>query len=288
MEQSSVRIIRQETFSLEVFIDPYNKRIRVDDTLGNHGDALAFAYGLREEIQAEKMIVKARAEEAEFYLENGFQTEGKIDGYFLGSDAYLMSKYYKGARRSNSHWAEEDEVAEKVRSLERTGNDFSLQPPFRLVRFKPEDARELAELYKAVFQIYPVPMDDPRYIEKSMENGTVFLGVKHEGKIVSAASAEIHSFYRNAELTDCATLPDFRKHGLMKILIAKLEEELASQGVYCAYSIARSLSYGMNAALHQLGYSYRGRLANNCYIFDKLEDMNIWVKNLAMMPKIRH
>ncbi|MEN8700624.1 putative beta-lysine N-acetyltransferase [Bacillus infantis] len=288
MEQSSVRMIRQETFSLEVFIDPYNKRIRVDDTLGNHGDALAFAYGLREEIQAEKMIVKARAEEADFYLENGFQAEGKIDGYFLGSDAYFMSKYYKSSRRTNPHWAEEDEVAEKVRRLERTGIDSSLEKPFRLVRFQPEDAPSLAELYKAVFQIYPVPMDDPQYIEKSMESGTLFFGVKYEGKIVSAASAEINSLYRNAELTDCATLPDFRKHGLMKILISKLEEELIRQGIFCAYSIARSLSYGMNAALHQHGYSYRGRLANNCYIFDKLEDMNIWVKNLAMMPKFRH
>lgn len=288
MEQSSVRIIRQDNFSLEVFIDPYNKRIRVDDCLGNRKSALSFAYGLREEIQAEKMIIKARAEETDFYLENGFQAEGKIDGYFLGSDAFFMSKYYKSSRRNNPHWADEDEVAEKVRSLERTGDDSSLQPPCRLVRFKPADARALAELYKAVFQIYPVPMDDPRYIEKSMENGTMFMGVKHEGKIVSAASAEINSFYRNAELTDCATLPEFRKHGLMKILIGKLEEELACQGIFCAYSIARSLSYGMNAALHQLGYSYRGRLANNCFIFDKLEDMNIWVKNLAMMPKIRH
>jgi beta-lysine N6-acetyltransferase len=288
MEQASVRIIRKDTFSLEVFIDPYNKRIRVDDCLGNRRNALEFALGLREEIQAEKMIVKARAEETAFYLENGFQMEGKIDGYFLGSDAYFMCKYYDSGRRSSPHWAEEDEVAEKVRRLERTEDECMLEPPFRLVRFQPEDASALAELYKAVFQIYPVPMDDPRYIEKSMQNGTLFLGVKCEGRIVSAASAEINSFYRNAELTDCATLPDFRKHGLMKILLSKLEEELSSQGIYCAYSIARSLSYGMNAALHQLGYRYRGRLANNCYIFDKLEDMNIWVKNLAEMPKIRH
>ncbi len=41
----------------------------------------------------------------------------------------------------------------------------------------------------------------------------------------------------------------------------------------------------MNAAFHQLGYTYTGRLANNCYIFDKLEDMNIWVKDLSSYSK---
>jgi beta-lysine N6-acetyltransferase len=41
------------------------------------------------------------------------------------------------------------------------------------------------------------------------------------------------------------------------------------------------LSFGMNAVLYQLGYNYCGRLMNNCYIYDKLENMNMWVKNLA-------
>ena len=30
----------------------------------------------------------------------------------------------------------------------------------------------------------------------------------------------------NAELTNCATLPEYRKHGFMKSLLIKLEEEL--------------------------------------------------------------
>ena len=37
----------------------------------------------------------------------------------------------------------------------------------------------------------------------------------------------------------------------------------------------------MNAVLHGLGYQYRGRLINNCYIFEKLENMNMWVKDLS-------
>jgi hypothetical protein len=67
----------------------------------------------------------------------------------------------------------------------------------------------------------------------------------------------------------------------MKIILRELEGELKRQGIFCAYSIARSLSFGMNAVLFQLGYKYRGRLMNNCYIYDKLENMNMWVKHLA-------
>jgi beta-lysine N6-acetyltransferase len=114
-----------------------------------------------------------------------------------------------------------------------------------------------------------------------MQDGTIYYAYFHQGEIVSAASAEINDFYKNAELTDCATLPEHRKYGLMKMILQELEVELKRRGVFCVYSIARSLSFGMNAVLYQLGYAYRGRLMNNVYIYDKLENMNMWVKNLS-------
>jgi beta-lysine N6-acetyltransferase len=114
-----------------------------------------------------------------------------------------------------------------------------------------------------------------------MENGTIFLFVEKEKEIISAASAEINAEQVNAELTDCATLPSYRGGGLMKQLLSGLEEELAKQQIFCVYTIARSLSFGMNAAFKQLGYHYGGRLVNNCYIYDKMEDMNIWWKDLS-------
>jgi putative beta-lysine N-acetyltransferase len=132
-----------------------------------------------------------------------------------------------------------------------------------------------------VFQVYPTPLHDPEYVKKTMKEGTIYYVFFCQGKIVSAASAEVNSFYKNAELTDCATLTEHRKYGLMKIILRELEGELKRQGIFCAYSIARSLSFGMNAVLFQLGYKYRGRLMNNCYIYDKLENMNMWVKHLA-------
>jgi len=116
-----------------------------------------------------------------------------------------------------------------------------------------------------------------------IHSGNVFYVVACGKQLVSAASAEINHRFNNAELTDCATLQDHRKHGLMKKLLIHLEKELKNNGIYCAYSIVRARSFGMNAAFYQLGYEYNGRLTNNCYIYEKLEDTNVWVKDLSTL-----
>ena len=61
----------------------------------------------------------------------------------------------------------------------------------------------------------------------------------------------------NAELTNCATLPEYRKHGFMKSLLIKLEEELRERSIFCSYTIARSLSFGMNRLSSIRLYVYR-------------------------------
>ncbi|TDA64050.1 MAG: hypothetical protein D9V47_14435 [Clostridia bacterium] len=100
-------------------------------------------------------------------------------------------------------------------------------------------------------------------------------------KLVSAASAEIDQGNLVAEVTDCATRLSFRGRGCIRVQIAALEAELTRRGLLTAYSLARATSPGMNAALHRMGYTYQGRLRNNCHICGSYEDMNLWVKRLA-------
>ncbi|WP_066061339.1 putative beta-lysine N-acetyltransferase [Neobacillus soli] len=278
---ASTIYLKENNFFLEVYLDPFNKRIRVDDYRGNTNLLLKKAEELVQQHQAEKLIIKGRSEDFLLFFENGLQPEAVVERYFLGSDAHFYSKFYTPERKKNDHWLTEDGMIQNIYQL-----DTSIQkayPPkeYELRKADENCAVELAALYRQVFQIYPTPLHDPDYVTKTMQEGTIYYVFFHEGKIVSAASAEINSFYKNAELTDCATLIEHRKYGLMKIILQELEAELKRQGIFCAYSIARSLSFGMNAVLFQLGYSYRGRLMNNCYIYDKLENMNMWVKNLA-------
>jgi beta-lysine N6-acetyltransferase len=282
MNQSASTILIEEgNFFLEVYLDPFNKRIRIDDYRGNIHLALAKAEELARTHNAEKLIMKARLEDYLHLYEKGLQPEAIVDRYFLGSGAHFFSKFYSAERKKSDHWLTEDGMIHSIYQL-----DTSLDKPFppkeyELKKADEECAGELAGLYRQVFQIYPTPLHDPEYVKKTMKEGTVYYVFFYQGKVVSAASAEVNSFYKNAELTDCATLKEHRKYGLMKILLRELESELKRQGIFCAYSIARSLSFGMNAVLYQLGYKYRGRFINNCYIYDKLEDMNMWVKNLA-------
>jgi beta-lysine N6-acetyltransferase len=280
-QSASIIYIKEENFYLEVYLDPFNKRIRIDDYRGNTQLVLEKAEELARMHHAEKLIMKVRSEDFLHLLEKGLQPEAVVDRYFLGSDAHFFSKFYTVERKKNEHWITEDGMIHSIYQLDSSFDKPYPPKEYELKKADESCAEDLSGLYREVFQIYPTPLHDPDYVKKTMKEGTVYYVFFHQGKIVSAASAEVNSFYKNAELTDCATLKEHRKYGLMKIILRELEGELKQQGIYCAYSIARSLSFGMNAVLYQLGYKYRGRLMNNCYIYDKLENMNMWVKNLA-------
>lgn len=264
---------------LHITIDRFNKRIRVEDYLGHFQDCVEEVLKLAKDIAAEKIIFKTRKENVQDLLSQGFLYEGSIDKFFLGSDCYFLVKYTVDERRNSFNWIKEDQILAGVQKLPSNVEVEVVPQVYQGRKAEEADALELAKLYDKVFEIYPTPMNNPEYVKKCMESGTVFYIYLLKEEIVSAASAEINDFYHNAEITDCATLPEHRQYGLMKHLLEKLEGYLVSNEIYCIYSIARSLSFGMNAALHQRGYCYRGRLANNCFIFDKLEDMNLWVKN---------
>jgi putative beta-lysine N-acetyltransferase len=278
---ASTIYIEEECLYLEIYLDPFNKRVRVDDYRGNIKLIIKKSEEIAHQQKVEKLIFKGRSEDYFSLMESGFSPEAVVDRYFLGSDAYFFSKFYTAERQSNDHWITEDGIIHSIYELKASPERGILPSDYQLKKADASCAEELSKLYKQVFQIYPTPLHDPDYVKKTIKEGTIYFVFYYQGAIVSAASAEINSFYKNAELTDCATLTEHRKYGLMKIILQELEGELRKKGIYCAYSIARALSFGMNAVLFQLGYLYRGRFMNNCYIYDKLENMNMWVKNLA-------
>lgn len=268
-------------YIVELFIDHFNERIRIDYYRGNMTNILIELEKSVEFYSIKKVIFYSRPEHWQQLISNGFELEAIIKGYFNGTDNYIMTLYKDNDRRISKFWVKEDEILRAIYDKQDKKHVSELPKNYYIRRAEKQDAKGLADLYKTVFSIYPTPMNDAAYIEKVLEAGVIFFVVECEGKLVSAASAERNELFHNAEITDCATLQEHRKYGLMKKLIFLIEEELKNNGIYCVYSIARALSFGMNAAFHQLGYTYQGRLTNNCYIFDKLEDMNIWVKDLA-------
>ncbi|WP_019241862.1 MULTISPECIES: putative beta-lysine N-acetyltransferase [Bacillus] len=260
--------------------DDYNKRIRIDEYYGNIDSVLNSAEEHVVASNCEKLIFKARQEDFQTLLSRNFVLEAKVDKYYLGSDMYFFCKYYTSDRRKSDYWAEEDYLLENIYNNKEKQKPKASIDQYTLKICDETDADYLAELYSSVFKIYPVPLNNPEYIKKCMRSGSVYMGFWHNGKIMSSVCAEMNDTYHNAEITDCATLPEYRQFGLMQILIAHIEKELHKKKIFCLYSIARARSYGMNAAFYRLGYEYRGRLANNCYIYEDIEDMNVWVKNI--------
>jgi beta-lysine N6-acetyltransferase len=275
------RTVEESGIRFEVYMDVFNKRVRVDHYVGDPYLVIQTTEELAKQANSEKIIMKGKFEDYKILLEKGYRNEAIIDGYFLGSDGYFFCKYLEPDRAFTAHLQVEEDIIASVQHLKRSSQVIMPPADYKIMKVGEKEAEMLSDLYREVFQIYPTPLHDPEYVKKTLKEGTIYYAFMYHHEMISAASAEVNHLFRNAELTDCATKKEHRKFGLMKILLKKLEEDLFEQQIYCSYSIARSLSFGMNAVLHQLGYQYRGRLVNNCYIFDKLEDMNVWVKNLS-------
>ncbi|SDO47692.1 putative beta-lysine N-acetyltransferase [Paenibacillus sp. yr247] len=267
-------------YTISFCLDFFNKRLRVDDYQGNADVIYERVADIAKSNALTKVFIKSREDDWQTFLSKGCMLEGIYKGYFNGCDAYCMALYNDLERRTSDYWMEEDQILRQVLALPLKP-DRPLVPvncTLRIARMK--DAEPLSVLYDHIFQTYPTPMNDPLYVEKTMREGTIHYLVESSDQLISAASAEINTAYRNAEMTDCATLPAYRNLGLMRLLMHALEDELKVRRITCAYSLSRALSFGMNAVFYQMGYQYYGRLTKNCDIYDKFEDMNLWAKTL--------
>jgi len=266
--------LKNSTASISVYNDSFNKRIRVDDYTGDVNSVLELINQATQN-WAEKVIIKARGPEQQIFQSQGFSKEAFIKGYFSGTDMHFMAKYFSSSRSHNSKQSDEKVMVEKLlrEEIPVSDSDFSI-----VKEAITDDAEELTQLYSTIFKVYPTLLVEPGHVRKTMEEGTRYVLIRNENKIVSAASAEINLNHSNAELTDCATLPEAQSKGHMKKLLSKLEAVLKKENINCLYTIARSESYSMNKAVYQLGYTYGGMMTNNCFIYSGLEDMNVWYK----------
>jgi putative beta-lysine N-acetyltransferase len=273
--------LKTPDYTIQLYLDYFNERLRVDHYRGNMSMIVNELDQLSQLHSFTKVIFFTRPEHWQQLLTKGFELEAVIKGYFNGTDNYVMTCYKEIERRISKYWIQEDKTLHTIQNTERKPGAINSPDHYYFRKATVQDADHLAELYGKVFAVYPTPMNRSEYVKKIINTGTIFYVVECGQKLVSAASADVNQTFKNAELTDCATLLEHRKYGLMKRLLIYLEKDLKNNGIICAFSIARALSYGMNAAFYQLGYQYNGRLTNNCYIFDKLEDMNVWVKDLS-------
>lgn len=215
------------------------------------------------------------------FIAQGFHIEAYIPGFYKNSmDVFFVSKFLNSDRKMN---IEKDKLSHLSEIIDSYSNNYSEPQTLandKLIKLNEEHADEVAHLYKQVFDSYPFPIFDPKYILETMESNVQYYGIERDGKLIALASAEIDFDGENAEMTDFATLPNFRGQNLAVILLAEMEKEMAKQGINSLYTIARLNSLPMNKTFFKLNYKYAGTLIKNTNISGQIESMNVLYKHL--------
>jgi putative beta-lysine N-acetyltransferase len=275
-------VLSGDGYQATLFLDQYNQRLKILEYKAEDFENMILAVrALAEANGFDKIICMASQDDWQEFLRYGYVLEAIVKYYHGGADAYVVSKFRSQERLTSHPLMEEILLIERVLAERHEGTATPLPQGHELRLARRDDIGELIELYQSIFETYPSPLIHGSYLETVFEKDSLFAVCTSEGRIVAAASAELHPHDRAAELTDCATKREARGRGLMTQILRTLEIELVRRDYVCAYTMARARSYGMNNVFCRMGYAFMGRLVNNCDIFGAYEDMNIWVKNIA-------
>jgi putative beta-lysine N-acetyltransferase len=227
-----------------------------------------------------KIFAKVPADSRAAFDAKGYVKEAGVPGYYSGrKEALFMCKYFSERRQEDTQ-IEDDRIISTARDKAGDFRKHELPEGFLIRVCTEADLPAMARIYAEVFPTYPFPIHDPAYLKKTMEDNVVYFAVENEGGIVALSSSEIDFENRNAEMTDFATLPQFRGMGLSTHLLLKMEKEMNKKGILTLYTIARAASYGMNTVFARLRYEFTGKLVQNTNISGNLENMNVWYKHI--------
>jgi len=231
-----------------------------------------------------KLFAKVPACIANDFIEDGFVLEAKAPGLFnLKEDCLFLGKFISLQRKHEKYDAQYKQVLDSAQQAGGSREGRKLKPGYTIRKCAVEDAAVMSRIYADVYESYPFPIDRDTFIIDTMRDSTDYYCVEYNGSIIALASMELDKDGQSVEMTDFATLQQFRGEGLASLLLMRLENDSVSLGMKSAFTIARSLSPGMNIAFANAGYAYCGRLVNNTQISGQIESMNVWYKALSQV-----
>jgi putative beta-lysine N-acetyltransferase len=255
----------------------YLMKLHADDFPGILSDIDELAHGNG----YSKVFAKVPAEYSPRFQQFGYQQEAMIPGFYNNmGDAAFLSRYFTDARRIDANAEQAREVLVQAEENRGKGLPEDKIPPLQIYMAGSNEVEEMSQVYREVFRSYPFPIHDPEYILETMESHVRYFCIRKMNKIVSLSSAEIDSECQNAEMTDFATLPEYRGEGFGSFLLLRMENEMKNLRISTLYTIARALSPGMNIVFSRMDYIFAGSLINNTNISGNVESMNVWYKHL--------
>ena len=227
-----------------------------------------------------KIFAKVRNKHLDKFLSNDYEQEAHIpDFYANGEKVFFLGKFLDDGRMKISNQERIDKVIQVAKGKSTIKNLHHLDPQFDFRITKKADAEDMVKVYKQVFPTYPFPIHDPDYIRKTMDDNLIYFGIWKDEELIALSSTEMDREEKNVEMTDFATLPEYRGNSFALFLLDKMEEKMEQLGIDTFYTIARSVSFGMNITFAKMGYKYTGTLKNNTNISGNIESMNVWYKN---------
>jgi len=220
-----------------------------------------------------KIVAKIPEQKLALFENRKFVKEGSIENNRY-ERYYFVSKYLSEKRREIKNLDEINDVINTALSCDQKNEsgDYTIRA------LTEKDIDQQIKIYKEVFKSYPFPIYDRDFIIETMNDNVAYYGVFEGDKMIATSSADIDPKTECAEMTDFATLPEHRGKGFAITLLKKMEEDLKERGITSFFTIARSVSYGMNKTFSRCGYAYSGTLYNNTNINGEIESMNIWYK----------
>jgi len=229
-----------------------------------------------------KIISKVPSFARDEFTKNGYIIEAFIPQFYNGcEDVYFMGKFLNEKRKfSFDHLRIEEILKVCISKSSNKRKRTELPSGFDCKICDKSDAYQVSEVYRTVFETYPFPISKPQYIMKTMDENFIYFSIRENDRIVALSSTEMDYNHQNVEMTDFATLPEYRENGLAIYLLQEMESKMKMQNMKTAYTIARSASYGINIIFVKSGYKYSGTLVSNTNISGNFESMNVWYKFL--------
>jgi putative beta-lysine N-acetyltransferase len=275
-----------ENLNIRFNNDVYSDRIRCDhpqvDDAYLLGDVLI---SNAEKLGRGKVVAFVDSNLERGLEKQGFRVAAHMPAFYEGrKDCSVMSFNLDPTRRVLANPKEVFRVEQKLDTVESMLVSGTLKAESSTVlELKHQDESLLcqtAALMGETFKDYPTPSDDPEYLKKYIQDGSSFHVIQSENRVVACASADVIRVAKTAELTDCATNPNYRGRGLMKNILLSLMDSLKTRGFPTAFTLSRARVPGINILFKQLGFEYCGQLSRSCRIGDGLEDINVWSRRL--------
>lgn len=232
-----------------------------------------------------KIFIKIPSNFENFFWDIGFKKEAFIPKFYGNDDCIFMAKYFSENRKfilKNIKQKIENVLdSAKLKKNENINFESFSFDKYKIKILNESDIKSLTLLYKRVFATYPFPIFDEKYILKTMKDNVIYFGCFINDSLVATSSAEIDFFTKSVEMTDFATDVKFRGKGIAVLLLNEMEKEMKNRNINIFYTIARSVSFGMNITFSKLNYDFGGTLINNTNISGNIENMNVWYKKIV-------